>query len=139
MSKFPTYWTQRVFLCCVELENHLGISEKTLAEFIIELSNDRRTAKDFGQARSRQAYAVVVRTAAPCSSAAGTDTAPVQQALTENGAQMPESLVSTLWNIIQRLKVRLHLVLARCRAVALLQQGRSHRAVFACSLVEHPA
>jgi len=32
-----------------ELENHLGISEKTLAEFIVELSKDKTSAKQFGQ------------------------------------------------------------------------------------------
>ncbi|KAK9907427.1 hypothetical protein WJX75_003407 [Coccomyxa subellipsoidea] len=57
-----------------ELENHLGISEKTLAEFIVELSKDKTSVKQFGQA------------------------------LVENGAEMPGSLVETLWNIIQRLK-----------------------------------
>ena len=30
-----------------ELENNIGISEKTLAEFIIKLAEDRRTVKEF--------------------------------------------------------------------------------------------
>jgi hypothetical protein len=38
-----------------ELENHLHISEKTLAEFIIELSKGRRTSRDFAEVRARRA------------------------------------------------------------------------------------
>ncbi len=34
-----------------ELENNLGISEKTLAEFIVELSKDKTSVKQFGQVR----------------------------------------------------------------------------------------
>lgn len=56
-----------------ELENHLGMSEKTLAEFVIELASGKTSAKDF------------------------------QKALTSNQAEMPESLVHTIWNVIQRL------------------------------------
>lgn len=56
-----------------ELENHLGISEKTLAEFIIELAKGKSSVKEF------------------------------QQALISNHAEMPESLVQTIWNVIQRL------------------------------------
>ena len=56
-----------------ELESHLGISEKTLAEFIIELASGKRSLKDF------------------------------KQALASNGAEMPDSLVQTIWNVIQRL------------------------------------
>jgi hypothetical protein len=58
------------------LENNLGISEKTLAEFIIELAKGNKNVKDF------------------------------RKALDENGAEMPESLVETLWNIIERLQVK---------------------------------
>lgn len=56
-----------------ELESHLGISEKTLAEFIIELATGKKSIKEF------------------------------KQALAQNGAEMPESLVQTIWNVIQRL------------------------------------
>ncbi len=35
----------------VELENHLHISEKTLAEYIIELSKGRRSSRDFAEVR----------------------------------------------------------------------------------------
>ena len=56
-----------------ELENHLGISEKTLAEFIINLASGTNSVKEF------------------------------QKALVSNKAEMPESLVQTLWNVIQRL------------------------------------
>lgn len=39
-----------IVACCpAELENHLGISEKTLAEFILELSKDKTSVKQFGQ------------------------------------------------------------------------------------------
>ena len=34
-----------------ELENHLHISEKTLAEFIIELSKGRRSSREFAEVR----------------------------------------------------------------------------------------
>ncbi|DBA76854.1 TPA: hypothetical protein ACH3X2_008868 [Trebouxia sp. C0005] len=56
-----------------ELENHLGISEKAMAEFIIELATGKSSIKEF------------------------------QKALASNGAEMPESLVHTIWNVIQRL------------------------------------
>ena len=58
---------------CVELENHLGISEKTLAEFVIHLAEGKASMKEF------------------------------QKALVINDAEMPESLVHTIWNVIQRL------------------------------------
>lgn len=56
-----------------ELENHLGISEKTLAEFIIELASGKASQREF------------------------------QKALIANHAEMPDSLVQTIWNVIQRL------------------------------------
>ena len=56
-----------------ELENHLGISEKTLAEFIIELAQGKASQREF------------------------------QKALVANHAEMPDSLVQTIWNVIQRL------------------------------------
>lgn len=56
-----------------ELENHLGISEKTLAEFIIELASGKASQREF------------------------------QKALVANHAEMPDSLVQTIWNVIQRL------------------------------------
>ena len=56
-----------------ELENHLGISEKTLAEFIIELASGQSSQREF------------------------------QKALIANHAEMPDSLVQTIWNVIQRL------------------------------------
>ena len=52
---------------------HLGLSEKTLSEFIIDLSKGKRTVKEF------------------------------QSSLNKNGAELPASLVETIWNIIQRL------------------------------------
>ena len=55
-----------------ELENNLGISDKTLSEFIIEVSKDKSDANDF------------------------------RDALRREGADMPEQLVETLWNVIQR-------------------------------------
>ena len=44
-----------------------------MAEFIIELATDKSSIKEF------------------------------QKALASNGAEMPESLVHTIWNVIQRL------------------------------------
>ena len=34
---------------CAELENHLGIAEKSLAEFIVELAKDKTSVKQFQQ------------------------------------------------------------------------------------------
>jgi ATP-dependent RNA helicase DHX8/PRP22 len=62
-----------VFHALAELENHLGIAEKTLSEFIIELSKGKSSSKEF------------------------------RLALRENGADMPDSLVETLWAVIQRM------------------------------------
>ena len=61
------------FLPPAELENHLGIADKTLSEFIVELSKGKASVKEF------------------------------RLALRENGADMPDSLVETLWAIIQRM------------------------------------
>ena len=36
-----------------ELENNIGISEKTLAEFIIKLSEGRRSVKEFAAVREQ--------------------------------------------------------------------------------------
>ena len=58
-----------------ELENNLGISEKTLSEFIIDLAKGKKTVKEF------------------------------KAALDANDAEFPISLVETLWGIIQRLQV----------------------------------
>ena len=58
-----------------ELENNLGISEKTLSEFIIDLAKGKKSVKDF------------------------------KAALDANDAEFPMSLVETLWGIIQRLQV----------------------------------
>lgn len=56
-----------------ELESHLGISEKTLAEFIIELASGKKSVREF------------------------------KQELAQNNAEWPDSLVQTIWNVIQRL------------------------------------
>mmetsp|Transcript_33661 Transcript_33661/g.95228 ORF Transcript_33661/g.95228 Transcript_33661/m.95228 type:complete len:1172 (-) Transcript_33661:83-3598(-) len=56
-----------------ELENHLGIADKTLAEFIIDISKGKDSARAF------------------------------KKDLDSNGADMPISLVETLFNIIKRL------------------------------------
>lgn len=68
-----------------ELENHLGIADKTLAEFIIDLSKGKESARDF------------------------------KKQLDSNGADMPQSLVETLFNLIKRLMVTAY-PLARCRS-----------------------
>jgi hypothetical protein len=36
---------------CAELENHLGIADKTLAEFVIELASGRKTSKEYALVR----------------------------------------------------------------------------------------
>lgn len=59
-----------------EIETHTGIAEKTLSEFVLALSKTSKNVKDF------------------------------KKQLDSNGAEFPESLVHTLWNIIQALQVR---------------------------------
>mmetsp|Transcript_12824 Transcript_12824/g.38739 ORF Transcript_12824/g.38739 Transcript_12824/m.38739 type:complete len:1220 (-) Transcript_12824:544-4203(-) len=59
-----------------EIENHTGLAEKSLAEFIFSLSKGSKSVRDF------------------------------QKQLNENGAEFQESLVHTLWNIIQRLQMK---------------------------------
>uniref|UniRef100_A0A7S0R6B2 RNA helicase n=2 Tax=Pyramimonas obovata TaxID=1411642 RepID=A0A7S0R6B2_9CHLO len=56
-----------------ELDNHLGVGDKTLAEFIIEMAGSHEKPTSF------------------------------QKALEEAGAEMPLQLVTTLFNIIQRM------------------------------------
>ena len=34
-----------------ELENHLGVSDKTMAEFVIDLAKDKKTGTEFGEVR----------------------------------------------------------------------------------------
>lgn len=67
--------TQCCIFCAPEIENHTGLAEKSLAEFIFSLSKGSKSVRDF------------------------------QKQLNENGAEFQESLVHTLWNIIQRLQV----------------------------------
>ena len=55
---------------CSELETHVGVADKTLAEFIIELGQESKSVAAF------------------------------DKALKENGAEMPEYFVGTLLNII---------------------------------------
>eukprot|EP00884_Botryococcus_braunii_P019060 jgi/Botrbrau1/5838/Bobra.0366s0019.1 len=57
-----------------ELENNLGISEKTLAEFIIQLAEEKKTVAEF------------------------------RKALIENGAEMPDGFIETLWAVIKRMQ-----------------------------------
>lgn len=65
-----------VLLCqvCTELENHVGVSDKTLAEFIISLAEENDGLPAF------------------------------QRALEANGAEFPDSFTSTLHALILRLK-----------------------------------
>ena len=60
-------------MCNTELENNLGIADKTLSEFIIELSKGKSDVHDF------------------------------QKALRQEGAELPDQLAETLWNVIQRI------------------------------------
>lgn len=57
----------------IELENNLGIADKTLSEFIIEISKGAGSAKAF------------------------------RDALRKEGAELPNGLVETLWGVIQRM------------------------------------
>jgi ATP-dependent RNA helicase DHX8/PRP22 len=59
---------------CVELENHIGVSDKVLAEFIIDLADKHPTADAF------------------------------QHALDENGAEMPSAFVANLLQLIQKMR-----------------------------------
>ncbi|KAK2558753.1 ATP-dependent RNA helicase DHX8 [Acropora cervicornis] len=92
---------------CTELDNHLGINDKDLAEFIIMLSEKNPTLEKF------------------------------RAALADNGAEFPESFTSNLLRLIQKMKpekpgtvdikpgrcidcVRIITVKVRLRAVPLL-------------------
>lgn len=59
---------------CTELENHLGMNDKDLAEFIIHLSEKNNTVETF------------------------------KKALVENGAEFSESFISNLLRIIQHMR-----------------------------------
>ncbi|KAH8299864.1 hypothetical protein KR044_007108 [Drosophila immigrans] len=59
---------------CTELDNHLGINDKDLAEFIIDLEEKHRSYESF------------------------------RQALLENGAEFPDSLVQNLQRIINLMR-----------------------------------
>jgi len=59
---------------CTELENHLGLNDKTLAEFVIMLG---KKSKDVDKFKTR---------------------------LGKNGADFPDSLVMNLFRLIQKLK-----------------------------------
>jgi ATP-dependent RNA helicase DHX8/PRP22 len=59
---------------CTELDSHLGLADKTLAEFIIHLA---------GTVASPQAF---------------------RSALDENGAEFPEALCIKLWSIIKTMQ-----------------------------------
>ncbi|XP_065370268.1 ATP-dependent RNA helicase DHX8 [Calliphora vicina] len=59
---------------CTELDNHLGINDKDLAEFIVELEAKNPTFEEF------------------------------RKALVENGAEFPDSLISNLQRIIKLMK-----------------------------------
>lgn len=59
---------------CTELDNHLGLNDKDLAEFIIHLAEKNDTEESF------------------------------KAVLLENGAEFPESFISNLLRLIQRMK-----------------------------------
>ncbi len=59
---------------CTELENHLGIGDKTLAEFIIDLADGHDSPASFSKT------------------------------LADNGAELPEPFVATLLNVIQHMR-----------------------------------
>eukprot|EP01137_Pigoraptor_chileana_P029514 Opistho-2@14842 len=59
---------------CTELENHLGMNDKVLAEFIISLAAKNDTPEKF------------------------------KKALMQNGAELPESFIGNLLKLIQRMQ-----------------------------------
>ena len=59
---------------CIELENHLGLNDKDLAEFVIALAEKHKTFDKF------------------------------KQVLVENGAEFSDSLVANLLRLIQHMK-----------------------------------
>eukprot|EP00112_Aurelia_sp_Birch-Aquarium-sp1_P006162 Seg1687.9 transcript_id=Seg1687.9/GoldUCD/mRNA.D3Y31 product="ATP-dependent RNA helicase DHX8" protein_id=Seg1687.9/GoldUCD/D3Y31 len=59
---------------CTELENHLGMNDKTLAEFVIMLGEKSKTVEKF------------------------------KKNLDKNGADFPESLITNLYRLMQKLK-----------------------------------
>ncbi len=59
---------------CTEFENHLGLTDKVLAEFVIDLADKHSSIGDFNRA------------------------------LLENGAEFPEAFVANLYNIIQKIR-----------------------------------
>ena len=46
-----------------ELENHLGIAEKSLAEFIVEIAKDKPSVKSFEQVRLRRSSSLLLSSA----------------------------------------------------------------------------
>lgn len=73
--KLVSYEVNHESLLDLELENHLGIKDKVLSEFIIDLSKSSENSDDF------------------------------RKDLTKNGAEMTETLVERIWNLIQHMQV----------------------------------
>ncbi len=85
---------------CTELENHVGVGDKTLAEFIINLADENEGLPAF------------------------------QRALESNGAEFPDSFVVTLHGASLRLLIAPpDLVLPACAALAGLAPFYSHPCV----------
>ncbi len=83
-----------------EIENHTGIAEKTLSEFVLALSKQCKGVKEF------------------------------KKTLDANGAEFAESLVNTLWNIIQAMQVQhFAMAVARHQYVLILAFGRGDASV----------
>jgi hypothetical protein len=59
---------------CTEFENHLGLTDKVLAEFVIDLADKHANISSFNKS------------------------------LLENGAEFPEAFVANLYNIIQKMR-----------------------------------
>ena len=70
-----------------ELENHLHISEKTLAEFIIELSKGRRSSREFAEVRGSllRRQGVLVSQGSACWPGAGSEGKRSRDALLASG------------------------------------------------------
>lgn len=75
--RWKTWWIETDQTCHrndVELENHVGVADKTLAEFVIDLAQGQNDVESY------------------------------RRKLAEHGAELPAAFVSTLYNIILKMK-----------------------------------
>ena len=73
MSLAELQYLSLVSKVCTELDNHLGVSDKTLAEFIIDLAQNNPQLPAF------------------------------RRALEENGAEFPDSFAASLLSLVEKM------------------------------------